>query len=41
MNISITSLEWKGVKNAKTGTGALFPGAEILVNLHYHSCLNQ
>jgi hypothetical protein len=41
MKIGIASLEWKGVKNAKTGTGALFLGVEILVNLHCHSCSNQ
>jgi hypothetical protein len=41
MKIGIASLEWKGVKNAKIGTGVLFLGAEILVNLHYRSCSNQ
>jgi hypothetical protein len=35
MKIGIASLEWKGVKNAKTGIGALFPGSEILANLPF------
>jgi hypothetical protein len=41
LKIGIASLEWKGVKNAKTGIGALFLGAENLVNLHCRSCSNQ
>jgi hypothetical protein len=34
MKIGIASLEWKGVKNAKSCTGSLFTGAEILANFH-------
>jgi hypothetical protein len=41
MKIGIADFECKGVKNAKTGTGVLFPSAEILVNLHCRFCSNQ
>jgi hypothetical protein len=41
MKIGITDFECKVVKNAKTGAGALFLGAEFLVILHGRSCLNQ
>jgi hypothetical protein len=41
MKIGIADFECKGVKNAKTSTGALFPSAEILVNLHCLSYSNQ
>jgi hypothetical protein len=37
----IAYFERKVVKNAKIGAGALFLGAEYLVTLHGHSCLNQ
>jgi hypothetical protein len=41
MKIGIADFECKVVKNAKTDTGALFVGAEFLVNLHYRSCSNE
>jgi hypothetical protein len=41
MKIGIANFECKVVKNAKTGTGTLFLGAEFLVNLHCRSCSNQ
>jgi hypothetical protein len=41
MNSGIFYFERKVVKNAKTGTGALFLGTEFLVTLHGRSCLNQ
>jgi hypothetical protein len=41
MKSGIFYFERKVVKNAKTGTGALFLGTEFLVTLHGRSCLNQ
>jgi hypothetical protein len=41
MKSGIADFECKVVKNAKTGAGALFMGAEFLVTLHARSCLNH
>jgi hypothetical protein len=38
MKIGIADFECKGVKNAKTSTGALFPGAEFLADILCNSC---
>jgi hypothetical protein len=37
MKIGIADFEYSGVKNARTGTGVLFPGAKFLANLHCRS----